>query len=73
MATDLSSRFQYLDCLICVFRLALCVFPLVDAPMGDDYLVFHILHGLNPDLREIFAALHAGNNRYCFDEINDKL
>ncbi|KAH7569958.1 hypothetical protein JRO89_XS05G0024200 [Xanthoceras sorbifolium] len=46
---------------------------LMDAPVGDSYLVIHILRSLNPEFKEIIDPIHARETLIDFEELHEKL
>ena len=46
---------------------------LVDAPIGETFLIIHILDGLNSEFKKIVAAMKACETSITFEELHDKL
>ena len=46
---------------------------LVDAPIGETFLIIHILDGLNSEFKEIVVAVRACETFIAFKELHDKL
>ena len=46
---------------------------LVDAPIGETFLIIHILDGLNSEFKEIVVAVRACETSITFKELHDKL
>ncbi|KAL6321737.1 hypothetical protein AAG906_031252 [Vitis piasezkii] len=45
----------------------------VDAPIGETFLIIHILDGLNSEFKEIVVAVRACETSITFKELHDKL
>ena len=46
---------------------------LVDAPIGETFLIIHILDGLNSEFKKIVVSLRACETSITFKELHDKL
>ncbi|KAL6321762.1 hypothetical protein AAG906_035280 [Vitis piasezkii] len=46
---------------------------LADAPIGETFLIIHILDGLNSEFKKIVAAVKACETSITFEELHDKL
>ena len=46
---------------------------LVDAPIGEIFLIIHILNGLNSEFKEIVVVVRACETLITFKELHDKL
>ncbi|GKU86988.1 hypothetical protein SLEP1_g1451 [Rubroshorea leprosula] len=45
----------------------------IDKPLTNDDLTVHVLNGIGPEFREIFASIRAGDEPLSFEELHDRL